>query len=178
MTSPDMTAMNSDCNDIDWRSNIDFLIRSMKSETIGFCMFHENVSAHTMRLSYEEYGVDYMSPHETEIMDRCGTAACIYGTAQILFLPDKRVGGFFTHWDRIRRLLGLSVEQSDALFMPTHDNKAHIDTGYYRRGFITRAMAVACLENYRDTGEVDWDCGSVKRMRDEYERRCGISTVQ
>jgi len=69
----------------------------------------------------------------------CGTAACIAGWAQALFDPDTPQDE-----DIAARLLGLNSTQASALFIPDS------------RGVLTRAQAVATLDHYLATGEIDW----------------------
>jgi hypothetical protein len=74
----------------------------------------------------------------------CGSAACIGGWVENLFF--KRTVSESTAGE----IIGLSLEQADDLFYPP---PGIVPEGY---GGITRAHAVAVLDHYLATGEIDW----------------------
>lgn len=71
----------------------------------------------------------------------CGTSACLGGWVENLFFDGKN-----TSSDVVGAKVGLDDEQSWKLFYPTGVSLAS----------ITRDCAVAVLDNYLATGEIDW----------------------
>jgi hypothetical protein len=83
--------------------------------------------------------------------EHCGTLGCFAGTAALLANPH-----YSGSWPRAiaARWLGLSGTMADELFLPNSD------IVHYNR--VTRQIAADVLENFRNTGAVEWP-ESVKR---------------
>lgn len=71
--------------------------------------------------------------------EECGTAFCIGGWARELFFR----GLAYEDVHEIGRSVGLSEDQADELF-------------YQADGEVTRTRAVAVLDHFLATGEIDW----------------------
>lgn len=89
----------------------------------------------------------------TRVKHDCGTCACVGGWAVALF--------GYSWWrsqsvaDRARSLLGLSEDQSRALFYPTNAPGLHSTWMGHSEDVPPQAAAMV-LENLLETGEVDW----------------------
>lgn len=74
----------------------------------------------------------------------CGSATCIGGWARVMLgMRPGETENALRSW-KLRRALGLTTVQAEALFFP--DNMCG----------TTRAQAVAVLDHYLATGEIDW----------------------
>lgn len=81
---------------------------------------------------------------------KCNTVACIAGHAALLEAAETRLKPSLDIEDTARNWLGLTEDQADDLFMPSHlpDGKHYED--------VTSKIAVRVCEHFRDTGEVNW----------------------
>jgi hypothetical protein len=99
-------------------------------------------------LDYARFNMNYWrgDPAAYPMPDRhtCGTACCIGGWAQKLYLPEY-VG---EHVEAAGECIGLTRSQAAALFYPSGIDVAYDD--------ITLPHAVAVLDHYLETGDIDW----------------------
>jgi len=113
--------------------NIDKLINSLKEEDYAFDMSVWN-----------------------QPQGFCGTVACIGGTADLLMRAEDPLNMPKSE-DTLRDwiLEGLQVYYNPNLFYPTTATACYMAKPGDPR-HISRARAVAALENLRDTGELNW----------------------
>ena len=153
----------------DWKDNVDRLIGELRNEIMGFSM---KWVWYDCRERVDQFSDDddlrkWMSESEVGRTLECGTAACIYGTALKVLDNMSDANDFIDNeisQEDVRRKLNLDKVGFGDLVTPGHDN-AYFGAECGEPGFITRNMAVACLENYRDTGKIDWDCDGVNAAR-------------
>lgn len=98
---------------------------------------------------------DAMATRAEMIRHDCGTAACIGGWAEVLFVAKDDDINIGTSEDaEIAEALGLSLDQANDLFFPlTAIKEAGFNTNYEQ---LTQAQAVDVLTHLMETGEVDW----------------------
>jgi hypothetical protein len=88
---------------------------------------------------------DYIFPDTRVLEHQCGTAACIAGWVNFLTTPGKRRSFI----DEAGHWLGLRPYQAHEMFLP--------NMFWARREELTTAHAIALLDHYIATGEVDWE---------------------
>lgn len=79
----------------------------------------------------------------------CNTVACIGGWAETLFQKECEKATFLEDnqgWAGVADVLGLTYKEADALFQPNG----------YRFMKWTPSQAVAVLDHYLATGQIDW----------------------
>lgn len=104
--------------------------------------------------SRDENG-DGMATRVDMVNHTCGTAGCIGGWAEVLFVAkdDDRIGE--AKDEEVAEALGLTEEQAHNLFFPLVGIKeAGIEIDSYTE--LTQAQAVQVLDHLMETGEVDW----------------------
>lgn len=79
----------------------------------------------------------------------CGTSACIGGWIERLFKLDPE-----GHWQDTGEAVGLTRDQASELFF--------MDGTSFPMEKVGRREAVAVLDHYLDTGDVDWDAAIAK----------------
>jgi hypothetical protein len=93
----------------------------------------------------------WISAAYDESCNKCGTAACIGGTASILF--NVRAGDYLSY--SVAAYLGLTVPQSDKLFRPWNARqRLPKGTRYWSK--VTGKQAAKTIRHFVATGEVDW----------------------
>jgi hypothetical protein len=126
--------------------------RSFPSNVM-FCMnYFNNPIAEVRRLGASGY---YAEGADVEMVNHCGTAACIAGLTKVIFdLP----GGIMTGFDTAAYFLGLTDEKyidrmgDCILFYPnTNDPWSQ----------ITPALAAKVVRHLIETGEIDWTLAGV-----------------
>lgn len=80
-----------------------------------------------------------------EVVNECGTAACIGGWAFALFMSEVFVDNE-NFIDQLASLMALTVEEAGELFMPDG----------HHAGIQTREDAIRTLDHLLETGEVVW----------------------
>lgn len=90
-----------------------------------------------------------------QMRHNCGTAACIGGWAETLFVasqPEDRIGE--ADDELVHEALGITLEQANDLFFPYQQLRdADMETDY---NSLTQRQAVEVLDHLIATDSVDW----------------------
>ena len=133
-------------------------------EAVGDEHFHMGIWVEDDPRSYH-----YLYPNTGDLVAdirQCGTRACLAGHAAMLFRPpdDSDIPDFYDDddedlnsgvKDEARVWLGLTMEQADALFVPTAGGDLR-DAVHCRLADLTVEDAAWTLRHLADTGQVVW----------------------
>ena len=90
-----------------------------------------------------------------QMQHNCGTAACIGGWAETLFVAKEPTDFIGAGSDTLTiEALGITAEQAEELFFPHYQlSEAGLDASYSQ---LTQRQAVEVLDHLIETGQVDW----------------------